>query len=140
VTSSDAGYAIRQELGRLIVGGSEIEQDLPMFAELVIKRLGSAVTLPEAKIFGVVAPEIMAILDDPLPKDQKDRAFIASLVRNPHSLRGAAKFFKGSRLRFLDSSAPLLSSVRDLLPTKGDEVTKTFQKIKDFVNTKKVDH
>ncbi|OVE79115.1 hypothetical protein BVY00_01240 [bacterium G20] len=136
VTSSDAGYAIRRELGRLIIDGKS-HDDLPILSELVLKKLGKDNELPEEKVFGVIAPEIMAILDDPLPKDQKDRDFITSLIRNPHPLRGAAQFFKSTRLRFLSQSSPLLSAVRDLLPTQGNEVATAFQKIKDFINISK---
>ncbi len=136
VTSSDAGYVIRQELERLMIDG-ESRDDLPMLTEFAVKKMGDDIKLPDVKIFGVIAPEIMEILDSPLSKDQRDSGFINSLRRNPHPLRGMAQFFKKSRLEWLAEGIQVLSAIRDLLPTTGDELEKILQRANDFTKTPK---
>lgn len=132
VSATDAGYAIRQQLGRILLNEDEVRQALPMVSELVSRHLPAGGVLPEEKVLAIAAPEIMDILDAALPQDQQDPHFIASLEHNPHPLRSIATIIQGSKLYSLKSSHKLLSSIRDLLPSRGSEAREIFERIKDF--------
>ena len=132
VTASDAGFAIRHELGHLMLDGSE----LPMLQHYLLDKVPSSAQLPQEKILSIAAPEIMSLLEAPLAQEQRDSNFIHSLERHPHPLRAAASTFKGAQLRWLAETYQLLPSIRDLLPTTQEELKDRFNKVMDFLDVK----
>jgi hypothetical protein len=133
VTANDAGYAIRQELGRLMLNKDDSQATLPLLTHFALEKAPKSTKLPDERTISVAAPEIMAILEAPLPKNQRDSQFRASIRRNPHSMRGMAMRWKSFEMGQLKDGTHVLSSLRDLLPTTGQEVRNRFERIKDFL-------
>ncbi len=135
VTAEDAAYGIRKTIEEILSDVDETKQHLPMFSHFVIDQLPKEAPLPSADILGVVAPEIITALDAALPKDKRDSNFLDSVLSHPHPKRWLAERFKGRQIEGIYEVATLLfPSIRDLLPTNGQEVRATFEKIKSFAN------
>ncbi len=136
VTAEDAAFGIRQTIEEILSDKKVAEQRMPMFSHFVIGQLPKNAPLPSSEVLGVAAPEIMNALDAALPKDQQDANFLSSIRDNPHPKRWLAERFKGTELRSLhEVSVLLLPSIRDLLPTSGQEVRDTFARAKNFLKT-----
>ncbi len=133
VTAQDAGIGIRQAIERVIEEREMARQYLPMLSRFVIDYIPDDIAVPSSEILAIVAPEILHSLEAVLPTDQTDPAFRSSISLYPHSKRGLAQLFKRRQLDSMyDAGMLLLPSIRDLLPTDGQEVRNTFERFKKF--------
>ena len=135
VSAEDAGYAIRRELGKLMVEKTKAQQDLPMLSHFISDRVPAATELPPQRMFSIAAPEIIRGLESTLPPEQQDKEFRNQIWRNPHPQRGLAEFWKGGDLYGLESALHAFSSIAKLLPETGEKLNESFQKLIHFLNS-----
>lgn len=136
VWAEDAAFGIRKTIEEILSDEEGSKQRMPMFSHFVIGQLPKDAPLPSFDVLGVAAPEIISALDAALPKDKRDTKFLDSILSHPHPKRWLAERFKGRQLESVREVATLLlPSVRDLLPTNGQEVRDTFERVKNFLKT-----
>jgi hypothetical protein len=139
VTSEDATDGIRETINGIFTHRQAWRERMPMLSGLVIEKLpldskGKANKALSNSNFGVVAPEIIAAIENVLPKDERDDWFYNSILRHPHPRRGLAEKFKSTEMDGVKRlSKQLLPSIRKLLPTRGTEVRQIFDDIKQFL-------
>lgn len=127
------GKAIRSVLEKMLSeDDEEFSINTPLIRGLAFRFLqGKEPSIPEAKMLGVVSPEIMEALVGVLPEGRQNRyrRFLDSLRENPHPLREKAsvKLFAGGRIQALGRYLPqLLSSLQNTLPTSGNDFRDRF--------------
>lgn len=135
VTAFDAGEGIKQAIERVISEREMAREHLPLLSHFLIDHMPDDLEVPSADLLAIAAPEIMYSLDAALPTDQTDPRFRSSIDLYPHPKRGLAQLFKRRQLDGMHAAGTLLLlSIRDLLPTEGQEVKRTFERIKRFFN------
>lgn len=134
--ASDIAAGIHEVLGGLIEAPEHERGNLPMLAGLISARKHAAnpLKLPPPFVLSVVAPEMLVMLDAPLPKSRRNPDAVEAVRRQPSPLRAVAALIKGRELRAVGAAAPvLLPRIRDLLPAKSSEVTERFEQVKEFL-------
>lgn len=135
--AKEVGAAVREVAGDL-VERPETADELPLLGGLLAirQRHGRRLKLPPELVTAVVAPEILTILDAPLPADSQNPDAIEAVRRRPVAATHLAERMKGRELQALRSAAPvLLPGFRDLLPQTGSEVTGRFELVKGFLTS-----
>ncbi len=133
VTAEDAALGMQITIESITQHPDWSEEHLPMFSNLVIKRVPPNTPMPPVEILAIAAPEIIKALDSALPNELRDPGFLRSVQNHPHSKRGLAETFKHRQLYQVNEVANLLfPSIRDLLPESGQEVKDTYEKAKVF--------
>ena len=136
--AADVADGTTKVINHLIEDPEDEVRRLPLLSAVISarKRRPKPLKFPPAVIIGVVAPEILTMLDAPLPEDKQKPDVIESVRSRPVTplVTIPANLFKGRELQALRAAVPvLLPSVRDLLPTAGAEVTERFEAVKEFL-------
>jgi len=136
VTAEDAAVGIRQTINRILANDDETKKRLPMFSHLVVDQLPPKTQFPPTDKIGIVAPEIMNMLESALPADQRDDKFYDSILRYAHPQRWIATKVISTDFMFMKDLDLILPSIRDLLPTSGVETRNTYNRVRDFLKPK----
>lgn len=134
--TGEVAHGITGVLGELMADPEAAAAELPMLSGIIMarKRRPKPLKFPPAFIVGTVAPEILTMLHAPLPRTRQKPDVIRSIGRSPLAI--VAALTHGRELQALRRAAPhLLPSVRDLLPTKGAEVTGRFEAVREFLES-----
>ncbi len=137
VTDKDAAYAINDVLTEVLDNQADSKANLPMVSQFLIEKLANRPKLPSIDLLTVVAPEIIYALESVVPEKKRDISFYATIKENTGITRSLASIFKGSDLYAAhEVAATLLPSIRDLLPTNGQEVKKIYSRISRILQNK----
>jgi hypothetical protein len=133
--AKEAGAAIREVTGDLVEVPGTVD-GLPMLSGLLTirQRRGRPLKLPPETVTAVTAPEILTLLDAPLPEAGRHPEIIEAVRRRPVAAARVAELMRGRELQALRAAAPrLLPGLRDLLPEEGAELRARFEEIRSFL-------
>lgn len=134
VTDNDAAHAINDVATEILNNHEVSKTTLPMVSKFFIEKLGSKPKLPSIDLLTVVAPEIIYALESVLPEKKRDMSFYATIKENTGITRSLASTFKGTDLHMAhEVASTLLPSIRDLLPTNGQEVKRIYARISKMI-------
>lgn len=138
VMADDAAIGIKQTFDYFLTNRDQAEEHLPLLTGMVMNKIHVGTEFPSNNKLGVIAPEIMNILESILPSAQRDKVFMKSILDHPHHLRSLALRFKKYEMEALQMVAPLLlPNIGALLPTSGSSVRKTFNDLKKLLSPQK---
>lgn len=135
-TAYDAGVGIEKVFKKLMDDPEDTSRRMPLLSKLVLSKLPGTAHFKSDQI-AFLAPELLDFLFSTSQPDHDVNSMIADIRRNPHELRFITRFKKRHGRYSLEgiqqASRTLMPAIRDVLPTEGDAIRRTYAHIQGLL-------